>query len=141
MPAELTPPPVLAVSLEEVKAYLRIEYAHEDALLASLVRSATGLCEAFTGQALILRDVAETMVASTDWRRLSLTPVRAVDAVENDAGEPVSADNHAIDIDANGDGWVRMSSGRSEEHTSELQSLMRISSAVFGWKRNTQQRT
>src|SRR3546814_15273135 len=51
------------------------------------------------------------MVASTDWRRLSLTPVRAVDAVENDAGEPVSADNHAIDIDANGDGWVRMSSG------------------------------
>src|SRR3546814_17470165 len=65
----------------------RIEYAHEDALLASLVRSATGLCEAFTGQALILRDVAETMVASTDWRRLSLTPVRAVDAVENDAGE------------------------------------------------------
>src|SRR3546814_11388887 len=79
-------------------------------LFRSLVRSATGLCEAFTGQALILRDVAETMVASTDWRRLSLTPVRAVDAVENDAGEPVSADNHAIDIDANGDGWVRMSS-------------------------------
>src|SRR3546814_297108 len=51
------------------------------------------------------------MLASTDWRRLSLTPVRAVDAVENDASEPVSADNHAIDIDANGDGWVRMSSG------------------------------
>src|SRR3546814_1933392 len=124
MPAELTPPPVLAVSLEEVKAYLRIEYAHEDALLASLVRSATGLCEAFTGQALILRDVAETMVASTDWRRLSLTPVRAVDAVENDAGEPVSADNHAIDI-------------RSEEHTSELQSLMRISYAVFCLKKKT----
>src|SRR3546814_11953609 len=87
MPAELTPPPVLAVSLEEVKAYLRIEYAHEDALLASLVRSATGLCEAFTGQALILRDVAETMVASTDWRRLSLTPERAVAAVENDRTE------------------------------------------------------
>src|SRR3546814_7908982 len=71
MPAELTPPPVLAVSLEEVRAYLRIEYAHEDALLASLVRSATGLCEAF----------------------------------------------------------------RSEEHTSELQSLMRISSAVFCLKK------
>src|SRR3546814_3001370 len=28
---------------------------------------------------------------------------------------------------------------RSEEHTSELQSLMRISYAVFCWKKNTQQ--
>src|SRR3546814_7209064 len=27
--------------------------------------------------------------------------------------------------------------GRSEEHTSELQSLMRISYAVFGWKKKT----
>src|SRR3546814_5225872 len=33
--------------------------------------------------------------------------------------------------------------GRSEEHTSELQSLMRISYAVFGWKkiRNTDTNT
>src|SRR3546814_5540865 len=34
--------------------------------------------------------------------------------------------------------WVRMSSGdRSEEHTSELQSLMRISYAVFCLKKKT----
>src|SRR3546814_2145352 len=43
----------------------------------------------------------------SDWS----SDVCSSDLVENDAGEPVSADNHAIDIDANGDGWVRMSSG------------------------------
>src|SRR3546814_13364728 len=40
MPAELTPPPVLAVSLAAGKAYLRVAYAHEDAHLASRVPSA-----------------------------------------------------------------------------------------------------
>src|SRR3546814_5279372 len=33
---------------------------------------------------------------------------------------------------------VRISEIRSEEHTSELQSLMRISSAVFCWKKKYQ---
>src|SRR3546814_3287318 len=35
--------------------------------------------------------------------------------------------------------WVRRESGRSEEHTSELQSLMRISYAVFCLKKQTPQ--
>src|SRR3546814_10398313 len=34
--------------------------------------------------------------------------------------------------------WQRVRSGRSEEHTSELQSLMRISYAVFCLKKNKQ---
>src|SRR3546814_19488582 len=99
MPAELTPPPVLAVSLVEVKAYLRTEYAHEHARLASLVRSATGLCEAFPGQAVIPRDVAETMVASTVRRRLTRPPVSAFVPVEHAAGTPGPADKHPMDID------------------------------------------
>src|SRR3546814_8319701 len=38
------------------------------------------------------------------------------------------------------DGGVRRASGgRSEEHTSELQSLMRISYAVFCWKKKREQ--
>src|SRR3546814_1271983 len=36
---------------------------------------------------------------------------------------------------------VRVVPGRSEEHTSELQSLMRISYAVFGVKKTTHQHT
>src|SRR3546814_5332103 len=34
-------------------------------------------------------------------------------------------------------GWVPLAIGRSEEHTSELQSLMRISYAVFCLKKKT----
>src|SRR3546814_1108623 len=43
-----------------------------------------------------------------------------------------------------GPGWQRASGGgfnRSEEHTSELQSLMRISYAVFCLKKKTQKHT
>src|SRR3546814_4363424 len=43
--------------------------------------------------------------------------------------------------DANQDSSLRRSISRSEEHTSELQSLMRISYAVFCLKKKTKQRT
>src|SRR3546814_5736219 len=38
------------------------------------------------------------------------------------------------------DQWIAKSAARSEEHTSELQSLMRISYAVFCLKKKTEQR-
>jgi uncharacterized phiE125 gp8 family phage protein len=91
------------VGLDEVRAYLRVEHEAEDGLIAGLVRTAAGLCEGFTGQALIAREVIETVPVSCEWRRLSIAPVRSIEAV----GElPVEA--YAIDIDANGDGWVRV---------------------------------
>src|SRR3546814_5569439 len=40
-------------------------------------------------------------------------------------------------VRATGDAWQRLASMRSEEHTSELQSLMRISYAVFCLKKKT----
>src|SRR3546814_3072973 len=45
----------------------------------------------------------------------------------------VTNDRHIITYDTSGDGSVGLS--RSEEHTSELQSLMRISYAVFCLKK------
>ena len=101
----------LAVAVEEAKSYLRIESEEEDALLAGLIRAATGLCEGFTGQALIVREVREAIPAASDWRRLVRTPVRAISAVERLTADGVAValpvDGYAIDIDANGDGWVR----------------------------------
>lgn len=101
-----------AVSVDEAKAYLRIESEAEDELLAGLVRTATGLCEGFTGQALIAREVRETIPAQAEWRRLARTPVRAISGVEGLPAEgsafALPADAYAIDIDANGDGWVRV---------------------------------
>ena len=48
-------PGPLAVSLGACKAFLRLEGDGEDALLAGFIRTATALCEAFTGEWLIAR--------------------------------------------------------------------------------------
>lgn len=105
-------PPCEPVSLAEAKAYLRVEHGDEDALIAGLIAAARGLCEAFTGLALIERRVVETVLASGDWRRLTATPVTAVIGVEGlpaeEPGFPLATDAYAVDIDANGDGWVRV---------------------------------
>lgn len=95
------------VNLDEVKDFLRIEGSAEDALLAALVRTASELAEAFTGQKLIARDFIERVRAVSTWTRLVATPVVSINAVEGDAGTlPGTA--YEIDIDAAGDGWVRV---------------------------------
>lgn len=102
----------MAATLEEAKAYLRIEDAAEDALVARLIATATTLCEQFIGQVLIARTMTETIAATGDWRRLRTTPVRAIARVEgvSVAGMPfvLPVDGYAIDIDAGNDGWVRV---------------------------------
>lgn len=105
-------PPAAPVPLAEVKAYLRIGTSEEDALLAGLARGAAGLCEAFTGRALLARAVTEMLPASTAWTRLGAAPVRAIESVASLAPDGTAtalpAEDHAIDIDAAGDGWVRL---------------------------------
>ena len=98
-------------SVAEAKAFLRIEHGAEDAEIAAFVESASALCEAFTGQLLIAREVSEVVPVAPGWRRLAGTPVRAileVGAVLADgSGIALPAGAYAIDIDGNGDGWVR----------------------------------
>lgn len=113
MMASLTmDPPPPAVGLDEVKAFLRLAHSQEDALIAGFMRSAQAACEAFTGVALVDRATVETVEASSRWLRLGLAPVRSIDgvvAVLGDGGEAtLAAEAYAIDIDAAGDGWVRM---------------------------------
>lgn len=108
MVAEAPPAPV---SLQEVKAYLRIAGSEEDAVIAGLVRVAADMCEAFTGRALIDRQVEETVPATGAWTRLGAAPVRAIEAVAAIGADGVAAalpaDAYAIDVDAAGEGWVR----------------------------------
>ncbi len=103
---------MMVVTIEEAKAYLRIEHGDEDALISRLIATATTLCEQFTGQVLVARTVTETVAATGDWRRLRATPVRAITSVEGLAatGMPfaLAVGSYAIDIDAAGDGWVRV---------------------------------
>jgi Phage gp6-like head-tail connector protein len=47
----LTPPTVEPVSLSDTKAYLRVDFGDDDALLATLISRARSLCEMITGRA------------------------------------------------------------------------------------------
>ncbi|KAB7648181.1 head-tail connector protein [Polymorphobacter fuscus] len=91
----------LAVSLGECKAYLRLERDDEDGVLAGLIRTATALCEAFTGQWLIIRDAELRLAALGGWQRLGVVPVAAITGVAGAAGFDSA-------IDADGTGWVRL---------------------------------
>ncbi|HYG30149.1 MAG TPA: hypothetical protein VD887_08040 [Allosphingosinicella sp.] len=104
-------PPALPVPIEALRAYLRIEGSGEDALLAGLARSAGELCEAFTRLSLIVAEYEQAVPAQPAWTRLDRAPVRAILGVAvagNGEPAPIAADDYAIDVDARGDGWVRV---------------------------------
>lgn len=99
----------LAVSLAEIKAFLRLERDDDDALIAGFIRTATALCEAFTGQWLIARDAEQRIDAVLGWQRLQAVPVMAIIGVGSAIG-PLPPDQYDSDIDAAGTGWVRLRS-------------------------------
>jgi uncharacterized phiE125 gp8 family phage protein len=102
----------LAVSLDALKAYLRITRDDEDALLESLIRTATDAAEHFIGQVLVARAIDEMIDADGQWKRLGARPVSAITEVAGLATDgtvlALPAIAYAIDIDGNGDGWVRL---------------------------------
>lgn len=100
------------MTLEDAKAYLRLESAGEDALLGALLATATGLCEAYLGSALVARTITEELGTGGGWQRLRHAPVRAITGVEglpaDGAAFALPVDGYQIDLDAQGDGWVRV---------------------------------
>jgi uncharacterized phiE125 gp8 family phage protein len=99
-------------ALAEAKTYLRIQGSDEDGLIGELLASAAGLCEQFSGQALLTRAFTETVAPSPVWKRLTASPVRSISALEalatGGAAAPLGGGDYSIDIDASGDGWVRI---------------------------------
>jgi uncharacterized phiE125 gp8 family phage protein len=103
-----------AVSMAEAQAYARVETGEEEALLAGLIRTASALCESFTGQVLVARPFEEILSATGGWERLALTPVRAIDEVAllaaDGSATVLPTGEFEIDVDGRGDGWVRVAS-------------------------------
>lgn len=105
------PAAAIAAARDAAKLHIRIPGTAEDALLETHAATALALCEAFTGQALIVRTWQAVLPAHAAWQRLVGAPVTAIDSVEglnvSNNGFALPADTYAIDIDAAGEGWVR----------------------------------
>lgn len=100
-------PGPFAVSLGECKAFLRLEHDAEDGLLAGFIRTAMALCEAFTGQWLILRDGEQRLAIETGWQRLVMAPVDQVVGVVTPAGSLPPGDFETA-IAADGSAMIRL---------------------------------
>lgn len=100
-------PGTLVVSVAEAKAFLRLEHGDDDAIVAGLVRTAMALCEAFTGQWLIVRNGQQRLAAETGWQRLGMAPVLAIAGI-GVADVGLAAAEFETRIDAAGTGWVRL---------------------------------
>jgi len=116
-------PAVEPVSVNEARAYLRIEGTEEDAGLAAFLKVARELCEAFTGLVLIATRYAETtpLVAmesgGVPWSagrcvRLSKGPLRQIMAatlVSRDGTRtPLGAQDYELGENARGQAQLRM---------------------------------
>jgi uncharacterized phiE125 gp8 family phage protein len=105
------------VTIAEAQAYVRIDTGEEEALLAGLIRTASGLCEAFINQAVVARPFECDLPASGRWERLPVTPVRSMSEVEavdlSGVAMPMDASSYTLDIDFAGDGWVRVAGANS----------------------------
>ena len=107
MGGSAVPAGVIADAVAAAKAYLRLEGSAEDALLSQAARAAIDVAERFCGQALVARSFEDAVAASADWQRLPACPVIAIDAVTAAGGGALAVGSYAIDIDADGVGWVR----------------------------------
>jgi uncharacterized phiE125 gp8 family phage protein len=99
-------------ALSDLRAWMRVETEEEDPLLLALIAAALRHCEAFTAMALIARAGTARLPASSDWKRLPVTPLRSITSVigipAEGASFPLPASDYAVDIDSHGDGWVRV---------------------------------
>jgi uncharacterized phiE125 gp8 family phage protein len=101
-----------AEAAAEAASFLRAGGAGEEALIAALARSAAELCERFTGTVLIARGFTEILRPSGGWQRLGRMPVRSISSVEalplESEPVPLPAAAYVLDIDGNGEGWLRI---------------------------------
>ncbi len=106
------PPSAIAEAVAATRAFLRSGETGEDAVLTRAAGSAFALAEAFIGAVPIVATREDVLTVTGGWQRLARAPVQAIAGVTGlPAGAapfvlPVTA--YAIDIDAGGNGWIRV---------------------------------
>ncbi|QZH76368.1 MAG: phage head-tail connector protein [Erythrobacter sp.] len=114
----LTPPVLAPDALDEIKAWLAITTARDDAALLALLRAAIDTCEGFTGQMPLEAIAEEVLPATGGWHSLATAPVRAMTALEALAQDgtrsALDPTFYLFDIAADGCGQVSITGPVSE---------------------------
>lgn len=112
----VTPPTAYPVTLEEARAHLRVIATDDDALILSLVRSATAYVERQLDMALMQRTLKLTLDAFTDAIELPRGPVTevvSVDYVDGDGAPQTAASSlYSTDLISRSQ-WVILNSDAS----------------------------
>lgn len=108
----VTPAILPPAALAELKEWLGITTAQDDAPLAALLRAATEMCEDFTQALPLASTCEETLAPDGEWQALRTRPVQAITGVDalasNGVRGPLPAEAYDVELDAHGCGWVRV---------------------------------
>jgi uncharacterized phiE125 gp8 family phage protein len=108
----VTPAVLPPAALAELKHWLGISTAQDDAELAALLRAALEVCEAFTGLMPIAATCEEVLPVAPLWQTLSVRPIQAIVQVQGIPAEgpriTLVAEAYAVELDADGSGRVRV---------------------------------
>ncbi|WP_395329957.1 hypothetical protein WBP06_16605 [Novosphingobium sp. BL-8H] len=108
----LTPAALPSSALAELKQWLGISTARDDAPLSALLASALDIFEAFTGQMPFTADCEEVVAAHAGWNPLSTRPVQAITTLSAIAADgtraALPAGAYEVDLGADGSGRVRL---------------------------------
>ncbi len=106
--AIVTPPPLSPAALAELKQWLGISTAQDDAPLTALLRAGLDICEAFTGAMPIEALCEEVLPLTGEWQALSTRPVQAIVDVQGIAASgtrtSLAVIDYAVELDAR---WQR----------------------------------
>lgn len=104
---EAPPGAALDAAVPALRADLRLDGEAADGELGRVLRAAAAFCEAYTGTALIEREVVERLDADGRWRALTLRPARAITGVTRADGSALDVAAYGLGIGGDGTGMVR----------------------------------
>ncbi|WP_338467030.1 hypothetical protein RXV95_00280 [Novosphingobium sp. ZN18A2] len=113
MKRAIVAPPVLSpAALGELKAWLGVTTAHDDAELLALLGAALDLCEGFTGTMPLEAGCEDVLPARAAWQALSARPVQAITALAalaiDGSRRPLDPTDYELDLGADGTGRLRL---------------------------------